>query len=308
MKIFAPQNRVPVAAFRQSAGPAIKTEKSAAVCRHAATSRSAFTMVEIALCLAIVGFALVAIIGVLPAGLNVQKENREDTILNQDSTVWLDAIRSGSFGYDELTNYVDRIVVSSQNFDANSQPVGGLIQTVGEASPHNNGRNNGSSDPTLSVVFNGGASVVGLLSTPRFGPPTIGAPATAVFSTNNVYAYVRAMSGSATEKPPQGNADVRDGAFSYRMVVEVLPVGWVDYAGILTNATDAVMRGNLADVRLLCRWPLKEPFSSTLALDRPAVGNSRIVFRAQASGQLPAVPNGIYPAVRFYFFQPQQYQ
>ncbi len=300
MKIFAPQNPVPVAAFRQSAGPAIKTEKSAAVCRHAATSRSAFTMVEIALCLAIVGFALVAIIGVLPAGLNVQKENREDTILNQDSTVWLDAIRSGSFGYDELTNYVDRIVVSSQNFDVNSQPVGALIRTVGERVPHANG--------DLQVVFNGGASIVGLLSTPRFGPPTINPPAGAVFSTNNVYAYVRAISGSATEKPPQGNVDVRDGAFSYRMVVEVLPVGWIDYDGILTNATDFVMRGNLADVRLLCRWPLKEPFSSTLALDRPAVGNSRIVFRAQASGQLPAVPNGIYPAVRFYFFQPQQYQ
>ena len=40
-------------------------------------SNSAFTMVEIALALAIIGFALVAIIGVLPFGLNVQRQNRE---------------------------------------------------------------------------------------------------------------------------------------------------------------------------------------------------------------------------------------
>jgi len=38
-------------------------------------NQSAFTLVEIALSIAIIGFALVAIIGVLPAGLNVQREN-----------------------------------------------------------------------------------------------------------------------------------------------------------------------------------------------------------------------------------------
>src|SRR5436190_18277631 len=39
-----------------------------------------FTMIEIALCIAIIGFALVAIIGILPAGMQVQKDNREDTV------------------------------------------------------------------------------------------------------------------------------------------------------------------------------------------------------------------------------------
>ncbi len=56
----------------------------------------AFTMIEVALSLAIVAFAMVAIIGVMPAGLNVQKENREDTILSQDATLLLEAIRGGS--------------------------------------------------------------------------------------------------------------------------------------------------------------------------------------------------------------------
>src|SRR5688572_11872570 len=39
----------------------------------------AFTMVEIAICIAVIGFALVAIVGVLPIGMQVQKDNREET-------------------------------------------------------------------------------------------------------------------------------------------------------------------------------------------------------------------------------------
>ena len=70
--------------------------------RFAAGARG-FTMVEIALSLAIVGFALVAIIGVLPAGLNVQKENREDTIVNQDATLFLNAIRNGDLDGNDAT-------------------------------------------------------------------------------------------------------------------------------------------------------------------------------------------------------------
>src|SRR5438045_6761279 len=72
-----------------------------------------FTMIEIALCLAIIGFALVAIIGILPAGMQVQKDNREDTIVNQDATYWMEAIRNGSVGLDDLTNYVDAILTNN---------------------------------------------------------------------------------------------------------------------------------------------------------------------------------------------------
>src|ERR1041385_8247392 len=84
----------------------------------------AFTMIEIALCLAIIGFALVAIIGVLPAGLNVQKENREETIINQDATVWMDAIRNGAQGYNDLTNYVTGVTNYAQYYDSNNAPQG----------------------------------------------------------------------------------------------------------------------------------------------------------------------------------------
>ncbi len=45
--------------------------------------------------LAIVAFALVAIIGVMPFGLDVQKNNREDTIMSQDAALIMEAIRGG---------------------------------------------------------------------------------------------------------------------------------------------------------------------------------------------------------------------
>ena len=51
-------------------------------------------MVEIALSLAIIAFALVAIIGVLPAVVKVQKEIREETIISQDGLYILEAIRT----------------------------------------------------------------------------------------------------------------------------------------------------------------------------------------------------------------------
>src|SRR2546426_117981 len=81
--------------------------------RPAGRREAAFTMVEIALCLAIIGFALVAIIGMLPTGMNVQKDNREETIIRQDATYLMEAIRSGSRGMYDLTNYFEKITLSN---------------------------------------------------------------------------------------------------------------------------------------------------------------------------------------------------
>ena len=61
-----------------------------------------FTMVEIAIALGVIAFALVAIIGILPTGLQVQRDNRAETIVNQDATFWLDAIKGGTKGADDL--------------------------------------------------------------------------------------------------------------------------------------------------------------------------------------------------------------
>src|SRR5690242_17584022 len=76
------------------------------LCHRAPGGQRAFTMIEIAISLAVIGFALVAIIGILPIGMNVQKENRQETIINQDGNMFMEAIRFGGRGFDDLTNYV----------------------------------------------------------------------------------------------------------------------------------------------------------------------------------------------------------
>lgn len=261
-----------------------------------ARAMSAFTMVEIALCLAIVGFALVAIIGVLPAGLNVQKDNREDTILNQDTSVWLDAIRAGGTGpsasaaYDDLTNYVDRIRIEHFYYaDANPLTVPKpLPDTVGEVVI--------GSQTTLAIT--NGAMIVGLLSTPqiiRDDPRS----ANSGFYSNHVVAFVRSINGSATEKAPQSNPDVRGLAFGYRMAVEMIPHGAADLAFIQTNAIDRVLEQNLTDVRLYYRWPLQRPYDPKQPND-PAVGLSHLSFRTQLAGTVSNVSG-------FYYLQPRSF-
>ena len=92
------------------------TARPTSAIRHppsAIRNEAAFTLVEIAICLAIISFAILAVIGVLPIGMNTQQDNREETIINQDATMLLEAIRSGSQHADDLVNYVYAITNSN---------------------------------------------------------------------------------------------------------------------------------------------------------------------------------------------------
>ena len=122
----------------------------------------AFTMIEIAIAIAVIGFALVAIIGVLPRGLEVQRDNRSETIINQDGTFWIEAIRNGARGLDELPDYVSQIDIK----DENGNPI--------LSSPY--------------VNFLSGADIIGLLTTQ------------AMITNADVTAQVWALSGAAVEK------------------------------------------------------------------------------------------------------------
>ena len=121
-----------------------------------------FTLVEVAIAIGVIGFALVAIIGILPTGLEVQRDNRTETIVNQDGTFWLEAIRNGSRGLDELPRYVDRIEITNS--------LTGMVRTYS--------------------TFASGAEIIGLLTTQ------------AAITNEEARAYVWAVSGSAAEKEP----------------------------------------------------------------------------------------------------------
>jgi type II secretory pathway pseudopilin PulG len=232
---------------------------------------AAFTMVEIALALAVIGFALVAIIGVLPLGLNSQKENREDTIVNQDVAIWFEALRTGSQGPEDFGFYVDAITNYQTWYNLQN---GGFIQKTNLGYTH-----------TTPVSVDSGFNIVGLLSTPQRYADT----AQNLMFSNHVVAYVRALTGPAVNRWPQANAVIRDAAFGYTLTADVIaaprPPGD-------TNAVAQVLRANLHEVRLRFDWPL---------LPNGQVGTFSRTYRASFGGTLvqhgpvsPYTPIGLW--------------
>jgi len=274
-------------------------------------------MIEIAICLAIIGIALVSIIGVLPMGLNVQKDNREETIINQDATVFMEYIRNGAsspYGSD-LTNYVYAITNSQTRY--NNPGVTTVVPTPGWGN---------------NTYLTNNARIIGLLSTPEYIAAD-GTPLNNLFSggySNYVVAYVRSISGPASEKPPQDNNIIRGDAFSYKIVCENVPVAmafslWqaqsygagsqVFYNSFYWQATATTSSGdipgasalwkqvvypqqlaaNLHELRLTFLWPL---------LPNGKTGNGRQTFRTAVAGQ---IVTNIDAGQILYFFQPQSF-
>jgi type II secretory pathway pseudopilin PulG len=241
-------------------------------------------MVEIALSLAIIGFALVAIVGVLPIGMNVQRENREETIINQDAAVFMEAIRSGARGLDDLTHAVFAITNYVTEYDVNTNnPV-----------PHTYGYTyadwtiDNAIQPAANEIING-YRIVGLLSTPKYFFRN------GTFYSNHIVAYVRALSGLAADKFPQNNADVQLDAFSYRLITENVPLAVPpDYGTNSASSSAWQLTHNLRELRLLFRWPL---------LASGKTGNGRQIFRTMVGGMLTNdLPDGV-----MWFFQPQTF-
>jgi len=258
-------------------------------------------MIEIALSLAVIAFALVAIIGVLPTGMNVQKENREETIINQDANLFINAIRNGARGLDDLTNYVFAITNYVQQYDAATNPVGAIV-TYGYT--FYTSTQNGAQTSPLFPITNG-FRIIGLLGTPKFTPNS-----SPPGYSNHVVAFARALSGSAVEKYPQNDPNVQATAFSYRFNSETIPVTLG--TNIPATTTDLWtdqrywrnLQANLNELRLFFRWPL---------LPNGSYGNGWQSFHTTVSGQLVITnDNGLSlantaPSQLLYFFQPQSF-
>lgn len=245
-------------------------------------------MVEIAICLAIIGFALVAIIGVLPIGMRAQRENRERTVINQDASVFMNAIRKGARGADDLTNYVYAVVNTG---NAQAGYTNALAGTMGFRTA------NYPSVSSWSLFLTNGANIIGLLSAPEYvaanGVP-VATPA-AASASNHIVVYVRAMSGSAVDKPPQDNPILQQDSFSYHLSCANVPIqlqtnGPSSYAGNL--------QANLYELQLTFRWPqLPNGSLSSQPWKQP--------YRTLVAGQLASATNSGPTAL--YFFEPQTF-
>ena len=243
-----------------------------------------FTMVEIAICLAIIGFALIAIIGVLPIGMNTQRDNREETIVNQDATMFIEAIRNGAQGLDDLTNYVYAITNYRTYYHPNPD------------SPQTYGWTNGAP----SILTNG-ANIIGLLSMPEFMDVNYAPLANITginYYSNHVVAYVRSISGPAVEKPPQNNDIVVGDSFGYRILCVNAPLAVDTNIFNLPSGQQHYTRqlgANLHELRLTFLWP---------QLPNGNLGPGRQTWRTMVAGQ---IMTNIVAGQTLYFYQPQSF-
>lgn len=276
-----------------------------------ARGATGFTMIEIALCLAIIGFALVSILLVLPTGMNTQRDTREQTIINEDASILLEAIRDGARGMDELTNYVYAITNYVTFYDNRGNSVGHhqLGYTPTSASIDN------AADPTQNaMLLTNGLRIIGLLSTPEFTvsktvPPYSGGLPLAntfgqFYTSNYIVAYMRSLSGLAAEKPPQDNAIMQGSTFAYQIrCVNAPPAMAMDTNTLNQAGSNYVwqLTGNLHELRLLFSWP-QHPNGK--------VGPFRQNFRASIAGQLAWTDystNGFQGIQPLYFYESQSF-
>ncbi|HEV7927449.1 MAG TPA: hypothetical protein VGR14_19010 [Verrucomicrobiae bacterium] len=282
----------------------------------------AFTMIEIALAIGVIGFALVAIIGILPAGLNVQKDNREDTLISQDAPYFLDAIRNGAvvsnFNGVNAVNFGGPNAATSPSLDFLTnyvQSIKFVYYVDGAIASNETVTFPNRKSPDLT-----GAEIIGLLSAPQTNYNS-------QFFTSNYFdtiATVRALSGPATEQ--NGLNSVM--AFTYQMEVMITPFNsfafsstnftapnldnnqvmirsnrWLEatplntaYSPYLTTGAGfGTLQYNLFEVRLRFSWPV---------FPNGSVGPGHQTYRTLiAEPLLPAVAND----VNCYFFQPQYF-
>jgi len=257
---------------------------------------SAFTMIEIAICLAIIGFALVAIIGVLPLGMNTQRDNREETVINQDATVLLGAVRDAARGADYLTNYVYAITNHWVSYNTD-----GTVNTPGtDGFTYTTASFNGTANDYYRLT--NGANIIGRLSVPEFTDDN-GKPLADTFGqfyySNHITAYVRSLSGIASDRPPQDNALMLGDSFGYHVFCVNAPMPVDTNSFILPSdpkapsAFNTQLAGNQRELRLTFLWP---------QLPNGNVGNGRQTFRMTVAGQLVPQFNNIQSV---YYYQPQ---
>jgi type II secretory pathway pseudopilin PulG len=303
----------------------------------------AFTMIEIAICLAIIGVSLVAIVGVLPLGMNVQRDNREATIINQDATVLLEAIRNGAQGMKDLTNYVYFITNNwaLYNPDGTVKSSGGNGYTYSSATVALNYyvRPPGTFTVPAKALSNG-TNIIGLLSTPEFtdgnGAPINNLQSGNTYYSNHIVAYVRSISGPAAEKPPQDNQILQEDTFTYRLLCVNAPVAgstpplWVAQPYNEGNTVSYILNGQITYWQAnTATSPGNQPgsdpdwtrvaYSEQLAQNlhelrltflwpqqpNGKLGTGRQTFRALVAGQIAT--NVLRNGPMLYFYQPQSF-
>jgi len=232
----------------------------------------AFTMVEIVLSLSVIAVAMVAIIGVLPLGMNVQSENRERSIVNTDASIWIEAIRGGAQGIEYLPKFVQEVRVVE-------------IRT---------NISNGSITGPVTNYYSGFTSASNLLGV--LGYPKLRWEGTNVLVGRRVYADIRAMNGNMGDLIADN-----DFAFKYRLTSELVPK--VPYA---VDPIQNIMQTNLYELRMNFAWPLVIGPGGNYRQQTRFLKD--ITFRTLVSGNQLAITNELDSTELFHFVNPRHYE
>lgn len=224
---------------------------------NASRAQAAFTMVEIAICLGVIAIALVAILGVLPTGTRVQKDNREETIVEQDAKYILEAIRGGPIFLPTFQMGLKPNIGDMRNTLTN------LVEKINiNGGPVLNNVVAGSITPDKFISFLTMTNALGLAQTNR--------------------AIVRSMAGPLATM--SRNQALKDMSFRYRVDSTV---AYADNA-----AWDPDLRKNmhLLVVHLEFHWPVRPDGS----IGAQAGTGSPKVYNLLVNGTLGIVTNGVF--------------
>jgi prepilin-type N-terminal cleavage/methylation domain-containing protein len=263
-------------------------------------TRRGFTLVEIAVSLAVLAFALVAVVGVLPIGINVQRENRERTVINEDARLLMEAMRQGNQALGALTNHVEAIILTMTNRNAESSFA---YYFADNPIPNSLAAWKGTWLATNNPVFD-----IAALTSPRGFAQAPG------FNYYRSMAVMRAMSGAFTEQAQAPAGQLSDLSFRYLLTVEVSPyesfanseIAAATEAGYPPEAIQArnrqrqlgVLTNEIHEVRLLFQWPV---------LPGGRVGVNRQSYRTIIAGAPRLITFNKEPAGNFYIFQSQKF-
>jgi len=255
-----------------------------------AAPRRAFTLVEIVLSLAIIAVALVAIIGVLPLGLNVQTENQEESIVAADAAIWMEFLRNGAQG----GTYFEPDA-SGEIFYISELKVGQVLRQ--RAGAELLALYDPVSSTRVSYIsnFTSASELLGLLSLPKYPENILTVPDGMTYTNWSVYADVRALNGNMADLAAE-----KDFSFRYRMTPELVPLQGVHRDHLVTtNGPLFILQTNLYELRLRFQWPLV--LGQDGYRDQTRFARS-LTFRTLISGQPAYFSNAVHMRPRQYSY------
>jgi hypothetical protein len=234
--------------------------------------------------------------------MSAQRDNRHETIINQDASVLMDAVRNGERGLDDLTNYVIGITNYSLNFQCARHSRQGFCHGLFDPGCKPRWPAIATPDSHQRLLDHRRAQHT------KNRPHSSGVG----FTSNHVVAVFRSLSGPANEKPPQLNPTIQEMALTYKVIADVSDYStnfydttWTNFTLANLSTNDIATRSNymrlvrnmytnLHDVRLTFLWPV---------LPSGKLGPGRQVYRTMVSGRYTNDP----PTSPYFFFQPRTY-